>query len=34
MIADTDWVFTGEGSVDAQTMLGKTPSASRNPILK
>jgi len=25
MIADTDWVFTGEGSVDAQTMLGKTP---------
>jgi glycerate kinase len=24
-IADTDWVFTGEGSVDAQTMLGKTP---------
>jgi glycerate kinase len=24
-IADADWVFTGEGSVDAQTVLGKTP---------
>ena len=24
-MADADWVFTGEGSVDAQTMLGKTP---------
>jgi glycerate kinase len=23
--AAADWVFTGEGSVDAQTMLGKTP---------
>ncbi|WP_301120154.1 glycerate kinase [Mycolicibacterium fortuitum] len=24
-LAGADWVFTGEGSVDAQTMLGKTP---------
>ncbi|MHC9297262.1 glycerate kinase, partial [Mycobacterium sp. LTG2003] len=24
-VAGADWVFTGEGSVDAQTMLGKTP---------
>jgi glycerate kinase len=24
-LADADWVFTGEGSVDAQTVLGKTP---------
>ena len=24
-IADADWVFTGEGSVDAQTVQGKTP---------
>lgn len=24
-LADADWVFTGEGSVDAQTALGKTP---------
>src|SRR5204863_9221841 len=24
-VRDADWVFTGEGSVDAQTMLGKTP---------
>lgn len=24
-VVDADWVFTGEGSVDAQTMLGKTP---------
>ena len=24
-IAGADWVFTGEGSVDAQTVLGKTP---------
>ena len=24
-LAGADWVFTGEGSVDAQTVLGKTP---------
>lgn len=24
-VAEADWVLTGEGSVDAQTMLGKTP---------
>lgn len=24
-LSGADWVFTGEGSVDAQTMLGKTP---------
>lgn len=24
-VAGADWVFTGEGSVDAQTVLGKTP---------
>ena len=24
-VHDADWVFTGEGSVDAQTLLGKTP---------
>lgn len=24
-LRDADWVFTGEGSVDAQTVLGKTP---------
>jgi glycerate kinase len=24
-LADADWVFTGEGSVDAQTVMGKTP---------
>ena len=24
-IKDADWVFTGEGSVDAQTVMGKTP---------
>lgn len=24
-VKDADWVFTGEGSVDAQTVMGKTP---------
>jgi glycerate kinase len=24
-LRDADWVFTGEGSVDAQTVMGKTP---------
>ncbi|CQD24948.1 glycerate kinase [Mycolicibacterium conceptionense] len=24
-LTGADWVFTGEGSVDAQTLLGKTP---------
>ncbi len=24
-VRDADWVFTGEGSVDAQTLMGKTP---------